>query len=145
MRRILVCIDGSERQPGVLEAASGLARRTGARLLLFQSVGLPRGMPVDAWRLSPNELVQALEVAAQKNLAACEASLDASLRGGTRVVIGVPWESICRAARDEDVDLVLLGSHGYDALDRVVGTTAAKVVNHADRAVMVVRAHERLA
>jgi nucleotide-binding universal stress UspA family protein len=145
MQRVLVCIDGSPRQPHVLEAAAGLARRTGARLVLFQSVGLPHGMPVEAWRLSPNDVVRSLEEGARANLTTCERALDPALRGGIKVTIGVPWESICRAAREEDVDLVVLGSHGYDALDRVVGTTAAKVVNHADRAVLVVRAHERLA
>jgi nucleotide-binding universal stress UspA family protein len=38
-----------------------------------------------------------------------------------------------------DVDLIVIGSHGYGALDHVLGTTAAKVVNHADRSVLVVR------
>ena len=47
-------------------------------------------------------------------------------------------------AREEDVDLIVLGSHGFDVLDRIVGTIAAKVVNHADRAVLVVRSPERL-
>jgi nucleotide-binding universal stress UspA family protein len=42
------------------------------------------------------------------------------------------------------VDLIVIGSHGYDALDRLLGTTAAKVVNHADRSVLVVRAAERI-
>jgi nucleotide-binding universal stress UspA family protein len=51
-----------------------------------------------------------------------------------------PWDGICRAARDEGVDLIALGSHGYGGLDRILGTTATKVVNHADRNVLVVRA-----
>ena len=39
----------------------------------------------------------------------------------------------------ETFDLIVIGSHGYGAIDRVLGTTAAKVVNHADRTVLVVR------
>jgi nucleotide-binding universal stress UspA family protein len=38
-----------------------------------------------------------------------------------------------------DAALVIIGSHGYGGLDRVIGTTAARVVNHADRTVVVVR------
>ncbi|HVU00723.1 MAG TPA: universal stress protein [Polyangiaceae bacterium] len=38
-----------------------------------------------------------------------------------------------------------MGSHGYGTLDRVLGTTAAKVVNHAARSVLVVRDAARLA
>jgi nucleotide-binding universal stress UspA family protein len=34
---------------------------------------------------------------------------------------------------------VVLGSHGYSGFDRILGTTAAKVVNHCDRSVLVVR------
>jgi nucleotide-binding universal stress UspA family protein len=42
-------------------------------------------------------------------------------------------------ARTVDVDLIVLGSHCYHGLDRVLGTVAAKVVNRADRDVFVVR------
>jgi len=33
----------------------------------------------------------------------------------------------------------VIGSHGYGGLDRLLGTTAARVVNHADRNVLIVR------
>jgi nucleotide-binding universal stress UspA family protein len=58
--------------------------------------------------------------------------------------MGSPWDAIVRVAREEDVDAIMIGSHGYEVLDRIIGTTAAKVVNHADRTVIVVRAPERL-
>ena len=41
-------------------------------------------------------------------------------------------------------DLIVIGSHGYSGIDRLIGTTAAKVVNHAKQSVLVVRAAERL-
>lgn len=34
---------------------------------------------------------------------------------------------------------IVIGSHGHGGIDRVLGTTAAKLVNHADRNVLVVR------
>ena len=36
-------------------------------------------------------------------------------------------------------DLIVIGAHGYGRLDRLLGTTASKVVNHADRDILVVR------
>jgi len=63
----------------------------------------------------------------------------AEVLGGTEVKIGVPWETICEAAREKQADLVVIGSHGYRGLDRLLGTTAAKVVNHAHCSVLVVR------
>jgi nucleotide-binding universal stress UspA family protein len=38
-----------------------------------------------------------------------------------------------------DVDLIVLGSHGYYGMDRILGTTAANVANLAHRGVLVVR------
>jgi nucleotide-binding universal stress UspA family protein len=36
--------------------------------------------------------------------------------------------------------LIVIGAHGYGIVDRILGTTAGRVVNHADRSVLVVRA-----
>lgn len=43
------------------------------------------------------------------------------------------------AAAKYDVDLIVVGSHGYHGWDRVLGTTASRVANLADRDVLVVR------
>jgi hypothetical protein len=51
----------------------------------------------------------------------------------------VQRDGIGRAAKELDVDLIAIGSHGYPSIDRLLGTVAAKVVNHADRNVLVVR------
>ena len=39
-------------------------------------------------------------------------------------------------------DLIVLGSHGYHGLDRLLGTTAGKVVNLARRNVLVVHGRD---
>ena len=36
-------------------------------------------------------------------------------------------------------DCIVIGSHGYSGFDRILGTNAAKVVNHAECSVLVVR------
>ena len=145
MKKLLVCLDGSPREAGVLHAAIALARNSGARLVLFRSVGIPAELPVDAYSMAVDEVPVLLEQRARAALDALAATVPEALRGGVRVEIGTPWQSMERAATEEDADLIVIGSHGYQALDRVLGTTAAKVVNHADRAVLVVRAPERLA
>src|SRR5262249_52175656 len=68
------------------------------------------------------------------------ATVPPELLDGAYAQVGVAWDAICSAAREHDVDLIVIGSHGYGLLDRLLGTTAAKVVNHADRSVLVVRA-----
>jgi universal stress protein F len=144
MKRILVGLDGSPREQAVLTAAVGLARATGAELVLFRAVGLPTELPPEAYLLPPSEVTQLLEKQASDALARVRTHVPSEVVSRTRIAIGTPWEAICRIAKDEDVNLVMVGSHRYDVLDRVLGTTAAKVVNHADRSVLVVRSPERL-
>ncbi|NUP13468.1 MAG: universal stress protein [Polyangiaceae bacterium] len=139
MKTILVAIDGSEREQGVLDAAVALARSSGAKLLLFRSVGLPHGLPAPALTMTPDEVGRFLEDEARRALEARASELGVDLVAGICVVIGTAWQSILRAATQADAELIVIGSHGYSGIDHLLGTTAAKVVNHADRSVLVVR------
>lgn len=144
MKKILVGVDGSTRQKPVLSAAVELARRTRAKLVLFRAVSLPTELPAAAYMMHPDEVTKILEKRAQAALEEAMREVPSELIEKLHVAIGVPWQAICRAAIEDDVDMVVVGSHGYDTLDKVLGTTAAKIVNHADRAVLVVRAAERI-
>lgn len=139
MKRILVCLDTSPRAPAVLAEAADLARRTGAKLALFRSVGLPPEIDKEFLAISPNEVVGELLERAKKDLADTAAKLPGEIVDGVYVRVGIPWDAICEEARTLDVDFVAIGSHGYSGIDRILGTTAAKVVNHADRSVLVIR------
>ncbi len=144
MKRMLVALDGSARKHDVLGAAIALGRKTGAKLVLFRSVGIPRELPEEAYSLAPDAVPELLHAAAMRELESLQVDVPNELRGPLRVLIGAPWQTIERVAVEEDVDLIVIGSHGYEGADRLLGTTAAKVVNHADRAVLVVRAPDRL-
>jgi nucleotide-binding universal stress UspA family protein len=139
MKRILTCLDASPRAAKVLAAAVDLARRTGAKLALFRAVGLPPELKEDIFAVSPGEIVEHLLTRAKEDLAAMAKSVPTELLDGTYVHVGAPWDIICRQAQQLDCDLIVLGSHGYGGIDRLIGTTAGKVVNHADRSVLVVR------
>ena len=143
MKKILVGLDGSPRAAEVLAAAVSLARLSGGKLLLFRGVGLPPDLPAAAWAVAPGELEIVLEREALEALKARARDVPSHLLGGVSVALGTPWQAICEEAKREDVDLIVIGSHGYGVLDRVLGTTAAKVVNHADRSVLVVRSPAR--
>jgi universal stress protein F len=144
MDRILVGLDASPRAEGVLKVATELARRAGGKLLLFRSVGIPHDVPQEAYSMTPTAVGELLESEAKKYLDKLATALPANLVLGTIVHIGAPWYTICQAAEDQKVDLIVIGSHGYSGIDRLIGTTAAKVVNHAKQSVMVVRAPERI-
>lgn len=139
-KKYLVCLDDSPRAPQVLAAAVDLASRTSAKLTLFRSVGIPGEIAQsDMIGFSPDDLPAQLLDAARSGLAPFEKQVPAAILAGVAVKLGTPWDAICHEAEELGVDLVILGSHGYGGLDRLLGTTAAKVVNHARCSVMVVR------
>ena len=141
MKRILACIDPSPRAAHVLERVCALASASGAKLVLFRAVGLPHDahVPPEALSMSPNALVELWRRNAERDLEAVRGTLPPGLVDSVVVEIGSPWAAICKAGKELDVDLIAIGSHGYSVIDHVLGTTAAKVVNHADRSVLVVR------
>jgi universal stress protein F len=144
MDRILVGLDASPRATGVLTAARELARRTGGKLILFRAVGVPHEIPPEAYSMSPQGLAEMLEQGAKSYLQQMAATLPSEMVLDTVVRAGTPWQALCTAADQFDADLVVIGSHGYSGLDRLIGTTASKVVNHTRHSVLVVREPERI-
>jgi universal stress protein F len=135
MKRILVALDDSPRAPKVLDAAVRLAELTGAKLVMYHAIGVtehPREPP-------DQRLEDVLTENARASLVRITEHVPAELRAEIVTGFASPWDGICRAAREHDVDLIVIGSHGYRGIDRLIGTVAAKVVNHADRNVLVVR------
>jgi nucleotide-binding universal stress UspA family protein len=95
--------------------------------------------------MTPASLAELLEQEAKKYLDQMAAALPPGLLAGTVVHVGTPWQGICSAADHHQADMIVIGSHGYSGLDRLIGTTAAKVVNHAKQSVLVVRGRPELA
>jgi nucleotide-binding universal stress UspA family protein len=139
MKRILVAVDGSPRQAAVVKLAREVAEKMGAQLTLFRAVGLPVEYPASILAVSPDTVGELLERSARAQLDALAQELPPALVAGVRVDLGSAWRTICDAARELKADLIVIGSHGYGGIDRLLGTTAARIVNHADRPVLVVR------
>jgi universal stress protein F len=139
MNKILVALDGSPRSPLVLARAIEVSHAAGARLVLMRVIGLPADVPQDFWRSTDESLLEVLERRANAYLGQCEELVPDAERGGKMVVVGSPWQAICETARSLRADLVIIGSHGYAGVDRVLGTTAAKVVDRAPCSVLVAR------
>ena len=139
MKRILVCLDASPRAPFVLQTATDLATKTGAKLVLLRSVGIPAEIDQEFYVHAAQSMTEMLVDKAKKELDVLSKGTPPGLIEGYDVHIGTPWDTICREAKARDCDLVIVGSHGYSGLDRILGTTAAKVVNHCEVSVLVAR------
>ncbi len=125
----------------MLDVATELAASTGGKLILFRAVGVPVEIPVEAYTVTPTSLAEVLEKDAKEYLERLAADLPAPLVEETVTEVGTAWQAICTTANRLEVDLIIIGSHGYSGLDHLMGTTAGKVVNHANQSVLVVRGH----
>lgn len=139
MKRILVGLDSSPRAATVLAAALQLSTATGAKLVVYRAIGVPPDVPKELLTITDATLESVLEQRAREDLARLLANVPPERIERIATAFATPWDGICRAATEYDADLIVIGSHGYGGLDRLLGTNAAKVVNRADRNVLVVR------
>ncbi len=139
MKRILVALDASDRAGLVLAAAARLAELADAKLVLFRAINLPLDLPPDVLAVTDVRLEDILKRNAHEALDRMASTLPAGLVEEITTDVATAWDGICRAGRSHDADLIVIGSHGFSGIDHLLGTTAAKVVNHADRNVFVVR------
>jgi nucleotide-binding universal stress UspA family protein len=141
IRRVLVALDGSARAAGVLAAAAEMSRTFDAELFALRVIFIPAEFPPSAHVAHGDPLRAHLTREAENALAAMCAPI-AGIRIAPPIVAdGQPWRAILDASDRYDVDLIVVGSHGYHGLDRLLGTTAGRVANMARRNVLVV--HDR--
>ncbi|MBX3160945.1 MAG: universal stress protein [Deltaproteobacteria bacterium] len=139
--KILCPIDFSAGSKQALRAATGLARTTGAELLVVHAWHIPAIAFAPEAPLSP-AVVQGLVDESQRAL---DAAVADALAGGAQRVrgklrSGVPWRCIVDELEAEASDVCVIGTHGRTGLARVLlGSVATQVVRHAPCAVLVVR------
>jgi len=139
--RVLVALDGSPRAPGVMDAAAELAGKFGATLYPFRAVFVSPEFPAAAAGNPTDRLPQYLMQEANEQIVQLVNRARGAVVASPIVRIGQPWRRILEVADEIDADVIVLGSHGYHGLDRILGTTAARVANLARRNVLVV--HDR--
>jgi nucleotide-binding universal stress UspA family protein len=140
-KKILVPLDGSALAERALNHAVEIARGTGAELILLEVVTPPLAAVPEAGFTEEIRSVQ--EVAAQSkaylNMLASRAT-----REGVRVRIvileGAADGAILGYAHEEDVDIIVMSTHGRTGLSRaLMGSIAEKVMLTTKRPVMLVK------
>ncbi len=136
--RIGCAVDFSEGSRAALQEATDLARRFEAELLLLHAEELPGVSDIPP----PESVVAATRVELQARLEVW--------RGGAEKVLGRPVRgnllsgpassAIARAAGEEQIDLLVTGTHGRRGIRHLVlGSVAERLVHLAPCAVLVIR------
>jgi universal stress protein A len=140
IRSILVPIDFSKPSERALEYAISLAKQFGAKLTLL-SVIEPFPTPDFAYYplVMENDRIVA-ETKRRLEQVPTKAAVASKFVEKTLVRNGVPYREITDAARTLRADLIVISTHGYSGLAHVfMGSTAERVVRHAECPVLVVR------
>jgi len=136
---MLIALDDSPRAPAVFDAGTELARLTGAQVFLVRVLTEPTDIPPAA-RTVPDHLGRDVERAVRAEFQRLMNGAPDVPFATPLVVEGDPWRRIIDIGKQLDVDVIVVGNHRTHGVERVLGTVASRVVNHADRSVLVVRA-----
>nr|WP_292782370.1 universal stress protein [Methanobrevibacter sp.] len=137
-KRILVPTDGSEFAKKAQKHALFLAKVTGAEIVAVSVTenNFVNGLPLDD---EINQLNQLLKERSEENLKEFDELNEDNLKINHIVKEGSPAKCILEVAKEEEVDLIVIGSSGKSGFDRfIMGSVADKVVNSAKCAVLVI-------
>jgi nucleotide-binding universal stress UspA family protein len=144
IRNILLPTDFSECGNYALAYAASLARKFGASMICLHVIepivptvgysGMTEPLPIA-------DITEQLEDSAERELpklAECEECEGIDIE--ELIVHGEAASEIVRVARERQVDLIVIASHGRTGLGRILfGSTAEAVVRHASCPVLVVK------
>ncbi|MFC6836669.1 universal stress protein [Halomarina ordinaria] len=136
---ILVPTDGSDHAEAAVDEALDLAAETGATLhvLYVLDVRELSTLPEEQW-LSVEEALDDVGDRAVGRVE--ERAEEVGVSVTTAVEPGIPSETIVDYAGDNDVDLVVMSTHGRTGLSHLLlGSVAEKVVRRSPVPVLVVR------
>lgn len=136
---ILLPTDGSDGAAEALDHAIGAAEAYGADLHVVSVVDRRVVLAADADEKESVETELRDDAAAAVDELAARAE-ERGLTVTTATPDGVPHREILAYADDEDVDLVVLGTHGRTGREKRMnlGSTTERVVKAADRPLLVV-------
>jgi nucleotide-binding universal stress UspA family protein len=141
-QHVLVPTDFSAYADEALEYAIALASKLQAQLTLLHVIhSVPLWVEGDMGRALPDVYLSQLEKQVQQGLEQRQQRIQAAgVQGHILRVHGNPFQRIVDLARDQQMDLIVMGTHGRTGLQHVLlGSVAEKVVRLAPCPVLIVR------
>jgi nucleotide-binding universal stress UspA family protein len=138
-KQILVPLDGSARAEQALPVTARLARATNGTVTLVQAVYPPdKFMESVGTIVLPDILDEDVPAAKEYLEGVAKTSSLEGIHIATKAVTGHPAQSILAEANADNVDLIVLSSHGYtNVVHWSMGSIAEKVARHAPSPVLI--------
>ena len=145
-QRVMVCVDGSDASWKAVESARGICEAFDAEQLIAVHV-IPTASVLGGFTLDEDvdmvqaRFLEALEEQGGELVSRLKEHLPVT-GVQTEVVVrnGSPHSEIIELAREQDVDLIVMGNRGLTGIASVLlGSVGEKVVRHAPCSVMIHR------
>lgn len=140
-KKILCSVDFSDHSKLVAAHAASLARLSGGTVLVLYAA--PSLSQYVGFHVPPNSIenfVGEIVTGAEKAMENFVAENFGDVKAEGRIVIGYAAEEILSLADKEQVDVIVMGTHGRKGIDRILfGSVAEKVVKSATQPVLTIR------
>lgn len=146
--KVLLATDGTDQSETAVEALKVLGLKDGDRVeivsvieTVYPSViDIYGGYLPDAGELLEKERASALVFLQEAANKAGSFFSGENIAISTEVLAGSPESAIVERAEETSADIIVVGSHGYRAWERLlIGSVSDSVVHHAPCSVLVVR------
>lgn len=136
-QRVLLATDGSKYSKAATERAIDFAEAYGGELMVVSVVDVPSEFYAEAPKVE-DELIDK----ARRYMADVKKQAEAvGIKTETFVREGEAYKVIVGLAREQNINTIVMGSHGRTGLKRLLmGSVTEKVIGHAHCPVLVVRA-----
>jgi nucleotide-binding universal stress UspA family protein len=148
LERILIPLDGSATSELALDMATTLAKNFESQLILLYVVDLPAlALPAIHMQEPPSWAVEVREHADREAQGYLQAQKEKLEQQGYRVETLIkemsPAERIVEVTETENIDLIVMSTHGQGGLRRwALGSVADRVVQHSPCPVLLVRQNQ---
>ncbi len=139
-------IDFSDASRAAMEVACDLARRFGAKLTLLHAYPVPGYTFPDGSVVASPRMLQELAEQATRHLAEWQRQAQEAGAPGVEIhtAVGEPAAEIVAWAKEQGVDLLVLGTHGRTGIEHaLMGSVAERVVRRARCPVLTVHPQGR--
>jgi nucleotide-binding universal stress UspA family protein len=140
-KKILVPLDGSALAERAIDQVEKMAEGSGAEVLLLKVVPAPLAKAPEAGQIEESKAFAESMSRTTEYLEKIGKRLAAiSVKSRILVPSGEPYAEILAAAHKEDVDCIVMSTHGGTALARtLLGSTAERVVYTTKRPVFLIK------
>ena len=144
IKKIVCPLDLSDFSARVAEYAVTMARAFGSEILVvYVAPSVNQYAVLDMPPQSLELFTEELSASAVKHMGKVTTDLFAGVKVETKVLTGNPAEEIIKTARENNADLIVMGTHGRKGVDLLVfGSVADKVVKNSKIPVLTVHPPE---